>query len=238
MLWRKMWLNKEVAVAKCCELKLKWGILAFTAAIFFLGSGVLYRLFAQRLDALSLVRFLPAIPLQDFPYKIGPWEGVDVPISDTVLKVAANDDYVSRLYVDKNRNMTVSLYVAYTAEPRRMMGHRPTVCYVASGWIHDGSEQTAIETLAGTEIPCMIHRFHRPGLAYQDAAVVNYYVVNGVLTSDHKSFSGIRWRRPKITNGRPDYVAQIQMVSGSEQASRTLAADISDQLLRHFSKTE
>jgi len=225
-------------VEKCQKLQLKWGILAFTAVLFFLGSGVLYRLFAERLNALSLVSVLPAIPLQDFPYQIGPWEGVDVPISETVLKVAANDDYVSRLYVDRNRNMKASLYVAYTAEPRRMLGHRPMVCYVASGWIHDGTQQDQIETLAGQEIPFLVHQFHKPGLAYQDAVVVNYYVVNGTLTADHKSFSGIRWRRPKITNGRPDYVAQIQTMSDSEQASRSLAIELSDYLLRHFHKIE
>ncbi len=208
------------------------------AILFFLGSGVLYRLSAERLDSLSLVRVLPAIPLQDLPYQIGQWEGVDVPISETVLKVAANDDYVSRLYVNRNRNMKASLYVAYTAEPRRMLGHRPMVCYVASGWIHDGTQQTQVETPAGQEIPCRVHRFHKPGLAYQDVVVVNYYVVNGKLRSDHKSFSGIRWRRPQITNGRPDYVAQIQTMSDSEQASRSLAIELSDHLLRHFRKME
>ena len=194
----------------------------------------MYRLFAERLDAQSSVSVLPSIPLQDFPYQIGPWEGVDVPISETVLKVAANDDYISRLYVDRSRNMKVTLYVAYTAEPRRMLGHRPMVCYVASGWIHDGTQQAQIETLAGQEIPCLVHRFHKPGLNYQDTVVANYYVVNGTLTSDHKSFSGIRWRRPKVTNGRPDYVAQIQMMSDSEQASRSLAIELSGHLLRHF----
>lgn len=223
---------------KCRKIQTKWCILAITAVLFFLSSGVYYRLLAERLDALSSVTVLPAIPLQDFPYQIGPWQGVDVPISETVLKVAANDDYISRLYVDPVRNMRVTLYVAYTAEPRRMLGHRPTVCYVASGWIHDGSQPAQIETLAGLEIPFLVHRFHKTGLNYQDVAVVNYYVVNGVLTSDHTSFSGIRWRRPKITNGRPDYVAQIQMVSGSEQASRSLAIELSDLLLQHFSTVE
>lgn len=233
-----MGFNAEVAAIKHHKLQIKWGFLAFTAGLFFLGSGVLYHFFAERLDALNSISVSPAIPLQDFPYQIGPWEGVDVPISETVLKVAANDDHISRLYVDRNRNMKATLYVAYTAEPRRMLGHRPMVCYVASGWIHDGTQQDQIETPTDQEIPCLVHRFHKPGLTYQDAVVVNYYVVNGALTSDHKSFSGIRWRRPKITNGRPDYVAQVQTISDSEQASRSLAIELSDHLLRHFHKME
>lgn len=212
-------------------------LLAIVTMVFLLCSGWLYRQSAAHLNALSRVKVMPNIPLSRFPYQIDSWQGVDYPISETVLKVAANDDYLSRVYSDASRRVQASLYVAYTAEPRRMLGHRPQVCYVASGWIHDRTDEQVFGTVSGKKIPCLIHQFHKTGLDYQNIYVLNYYVVNGELTSDYKQFSGLRWRRPKLTNGRPDYVAQIQISSVSEAAVRDLAGDISDEILRHFQMT-
>ena len=206
------------------------------AILFFLGSGWLYQKSARYLNALSDVKVMPAIPLDRFPYQVGTWQGADRPISETVLKVAANDDYLSRYYVDSNRHLQATVYVAYTAEPRRMLGHRPRVCYVNSGWIHDGTKEQRFETSEIREIPCLIHRFHKTGLDYQDIVVLNYYVVNGETTSDHKTFSGLRWRRPKMENGQLDYVAQVQISSGSESSVRILAEELSDLILQYLSQ--
>ena len=204
------------------------------AVLFFLGSGWLYQKSAHYLNALSDVKVMPVIPLDRFPYQVGTWQGTDSPISETVLKVAANDDYLSRYYVDSNRHLQATVYVAYTAEPRRMLGHRPRVCYVGSGWIHDGTEEQIFETSGIRRIPCLIHRFHKTDLDYQDIVVLNYYIVNGKPTSDHKSFSGLRWRRPKMENGQFDYVAQVQISSGSESSARILAEEFSYLILQHL----
>ena len=88
-----------------------------------------------------------------------------MPISETVLKVAGNDDYLSRFYVNPKVQAGATLYVGYTAEPRRMLGHRPQVCYVGSGWVHDYTNQEVIRTAKGKEQDCLIHRFYKPGLA-------------------------------------------------------------------------
>lgn len=199
-----------------------------------LSSGWVYRRAAHHLNALSRVTVMPNIPLDRFPYQFGPWRGGDQPISETVLKVAANDDYLSRIYSDDARRLQATLYVAYTAEPRRMMGHRPRVCYTGSGWIHDSTEQQVFETANGRKIPALMHQFHKTGLDYRDIFVLNFYIVNGSLTSDYKEFSGLRWRRPKMSNGRADYVAQVQISSGSEAAVKNLAREFTDQLLHYF----
>ena len=204
------------------------------AVLFLLGSGWLYRKSALRLNALSEVKVMPNIPLQRFPYQIGPWRGADRPISETVLKVAANDDYLSRAYTDNNRHLQATLYVAYTAEPRLMLGHRPRVCYVGSGWTHDNTQVQSFETPDGRTIPCLLHQFHKSGLDYQDIFVLNFYIVNGELTSDHKQFSGLRWRRPKMSDGRLDYVAQVQISSASEAAVENLAREFTEEILQHF----
>lgn len=212
-------------------------LLAVVTIAFLLCSGWLYRQSALHLNALSRVQVMPNIPLSRFPYQIDSWQGVDYPISETVLKVAANDDYLSRVYNDTSRRLQASLYVAYTAEPRRMLGHRPRKCYAGSGWIHDSTEEQIFETVNGKKIPCLIHQFHKTGLDYQSIFVLNFYIFNGELTSDHKQFSGLRYRRPKLTNGVPDYVAQVQISSISEAAVKSLARDLSDEILRHFPKT-
>ena len=212
-------------------------IVAFIAILTLLGSRYLYRFLGDFLKAQSSHRILPVIPLSQFPYYVGPWEGVDVPISGTVLKVAANDDYLSRSYVDPVKHLQCTIYVAYTSEPRRMLGHRPRACYVGSGWVHDRTEERILGMSNGREVPCLVHRFHKGGLDYQDVVVLNYYIINGSITSDHKQFSGLRWRRPRMSQRRVDYVAQVQISSVSEAAIESMARDLTEEILRYFPET-
>ena len=214
----------------------KFYLLSVVAIVFILASGWVYQKTASYFEDLSDVQVYPEIPFSQFPMEIGPWKGKPVEISETVLKVAANDDYLSRLYVDADRRFHASVYVAYTAEPRRMLGHRPQRCYVGSGWAHDETRSSEITATSQRKIPVLVHRFHWPGLDYREVTVINYYVVNGVLTSDHRSFSGLRYRRPKITDGRAEYVAQVQVSSTSEAAAKALAQDLSDEILRYLPK--
>lgn len=215
-------------------LKNRW-IAAATTAIAILGaSGYLYRCAEVRLAAYSSKKILPVIPLSQFPYVIGDWQGADVPISETVLKVAANDDYLSRSYVDSVRHLQATLYVAYTSEPRRMLGHHPLSCYVGNGWVHDGTQEQILDFGKGRKIPCLVHRFHKGGLDYQDIVVLNYYIINGDVTSDHRQFSGLRWRRPRVSQGRVDYVAQVQISSVSPAALENIAPELTDRILHHF----
>ncbi len=202
--------------------------------VLLLSSGWVYRQTASYFHALSEIKVYPAIPFDEFPMHFGDWQGYPLTISETVLKVASNDDYLSRVYVDPKRRLQGSVYVAYTAEPRRMLGHRPRVCYTGGGWTHDGTREDTILTVGQKEIPVLIHQFHRPGLDYQQVTVVNYYVLNGTVTSDHTSFSGLRFRRPKVTNGRAEYVAQVQISSSSETAAIILAQELSDEFFHYL----
>ncbi|MHC4551319.1 MAG: exosortase C-terminal domain/associated protein EpsI [Planctomycetota bacterium] len=214
----------------------KFYLLSIVAIVLILASGWVYQKLDLHIDKLSNVKVYPEIPFTQFPMEFGPWKGKHVEISETVLQVAHNDDYLSRLYVDADRRFHASVYVAYTAEPRRMLGHRPRRCYTGSGWSHQETRSDQITTAGGRDIPVLVHRFHWPGMDYQEIAVVNFYVVNGALTSDHRSFSGLRFRRPKITDGRAEYVAQVQVSSVSEAAAKALAQELSDEILRHLPK--
>jgi len=199
-----------------------------------LAGGVAYRNASANLEKISGLKVRLERPLSEFPININDWRGEDVPIPVNVQKVAGADDFLSRMYVNERSRIQTGLYVAYTASPRTMLGHRPQVCYPASGWVHDGTENAEIITQAGRSIPCLLHRFHRPGPGNEDRYVLNYYIVNGQLTNDEKVFSGISWRTPNITGQVAKYVAQIQISSNGENSVRQAAREMSDLLLDYF----
>jgi len=64
--------------------------------------------------------------------------------------------------------------------------------------------------------------------------VLNFYIVNGLLTIDERTFSGIGWRTPNIQGNPARYVAQIQMSSVSENAAKMAAAQMADILISYF----
>jgi len=201
------------------------------AAVLLLLSGVGFRLLAQvpALAGFSSIE-LP-IPLGEIPQGLGPWHGRDVPIPEITQKVAGNDDFLSRLYVNERAGLWASLYVAYTARPRTMLGHRPQICYPSAGWVHDGTERITLRTSFNRELPCLLHRFHRPTPDREDIVVLNFYVVNGQLTDDDNVFSGVGWRTPNIDGDIARYVAQIQVASALENSVRQAAKQLTERIL-------
>lgn len=197
-------------------------------------SGLAYRILAGSLQGESLSPITPSVPLSEFPLEVGPWQGREVPIPVNVQKVAKNDDFLSRLYVNQAASQWASLYVAYTAKPRTMMGHRPQVCYPASGWIHDSTERIKVISRTGLTIPCLLHRFRRPAPSYEEVLIVNFYIVNGQLTDDESVFTGIGWRTPNIAGNPARYVAQVQISSVLENSIHSAARDFTDLILTWF----
>lgn len=104
------------------------------AAGLLLAGGVAYRALAAYVGAelATPIRLDP--PLATLPLVLGPWHGEDVPVREGVLRIAGNDDYVSRSYRHGETGEVVSLYIGYTARPRTMLRHRPSVCYPSAGW--------------------------------------------------------------------------------------------------------
>lgn len=186
-------------------------VAVLAATLILIATGAAYRLSADRLETLGSIPIVLDPPLSSFPPTVGPWLGRDVPLSDAVLAKAANDDTLSRTYVHRHSNERVNLYVAYTARPRTMLGHRPTVCYPASGWTHQGTTRSHVRSDAHT-IPCLLHRFRRRGPHGERQIVLNYYVLNGRPSNDEDGFSGIRWRDPNPARHTARYVAQVQII--------------------------
>jgi hypothetical protein len=196
--------------------------------------GLAYRVLASHLKLIAQNPVVLPVSLSNYPLKIGHWSGKDVPIPPNIQRAAANDDFVNRLYVNETNNEWANLYIAYTARPRTMLGHRPQVCYPAGGWVHDSSKEIKVVSKLGTEITCLIHRFHMPEPQYEERVVLNYYVVNGQLTADESVFSGVGWRTPNIAGNPARYVAQVQLSSVLESYALAVVADTADLILDYF----
>ncbi|UCE98811.1 MAG: EpsI family protein [Planctomycetota bacterium] len=204
------------------------------AVILLILSGVGYRILASRLKLVVEIPIKLSIPLSAFPTKVGDWTGKDVPIPQNIQRVAGNDDFLNRLYINKTNTGWANVYIAYTARPRTMLGHRPEVCYIGGGWVQDSAKRTEFISSFGRQIPCKIFRFHTPGLEHEERVVLNYYIVNGQLTSDESVFSGVGWRTPNIAGDPARYVAQVQISSVLENSVRTAATDMTDLILDYF----
>lgn len=197
-------------------------------------SGITYRVLAARLKLIVDTPVELPVSLDTFPEKIGHWAGKDVPIPPNIVRAAGNDDFLNRLFVNKYSNQWVNLYIAYTAHPRTMMGHRPQICYVAGGWVHESTELTRETSSTGREIPCLLHRFRRPAPEVEETVVLNFYIVNGKLTSDESVFSGVGWRTPNIDGNPARYVTQVQISSVFENSVRSATKDFAEQILDFF----
>jgi len=64
--------------------------------------------------------------------------------------------------------------------------------------------------------------------------VLNYYILNGQITTDEKKFSGLFGRRPNIEGDPARYIAQVQISSVLEDSVRTAAKDMTDSILDFF----
>ena len=208
-------------------------VLVFSLVLLIL-SGIAYRVLASRLKLVVETPIELSVPLSAFPAQIGGWVGKDVAIPPNIQRVAGNDDFLNRLYINKSTNQWANIYIAYSARPRTMLGHRPQVCYVGGGWIHDGTEHAEVISNSGRKIPCLIHRFHMPAPGYEERVVLNFYIVNGQLTNDEGGFSGVGWRTPNIAGNAARYVAQIQISSVLENSIRVAAKDMTELILDFF----
>ena len=204
------------------------------AVLVLVSSGITYRVLAFRLKLVVETPVELPVPLSAFPERVGDWAGKDVPIPINIQRAARNDAFLNRFYVNEVSKQWANIYIAYTAHPRTMLGHRPQICYVAGGWVHEGTELTNVTSSIGRELPCLLLRFRRPSPETEETVVLNFYIVNGRLTSDERVFSGVGFRTPNIDGDPARYVTQVQISSVFENSVRSAAKDITEQVLDFF----
>jgi len=201
-------------------------------------SGVGYRVLAARLKLAVGTSINLPISLDAFPSQIGDWTGKDLTIPVTTKEYMEKhfaDDFLSRRYINTATKAWVDVYVVYcSSRPGGILGHQPRVCYPAHGWIHDSTELSQFTSRASQQIPCLIHQFHKPAPIHDQTVVLNFYVLNGQITTDEKNFSGPLGRRPNIAGDPARYVAQVQISSVLENSIRTAAKDMTELILDFF----
>lgn len=191
----------------------RWSLAgALTACVLLAVGGVAYRQVSAVVDAELAREITLDPPLASLPMQLGSWRGEDVTLPEGVLRIAGNDDYVNRAYYDTERGAWVTLNVGYTARPRTILRHRPTICYPSAGWAREGEGERTLN-VAGREIPVLMHRFRKTGLSDQRVVVLHFYVLDGKTTTDEYSFWGLRFRAPSTTRDTAHYVAQVQVVA-------------------------
>jgi hypothetical protein len=195
-------------------------------------SGVIYRVFASKIINTSIS--LP-VPLNNFPAVIGSWTGTDMSIPTTTREYMEQnfaDEYISRRYINETSKEWADVYIVYcSSRPGGMLGHQPRVCYPGNGWIHDSTEASDFLTNQDKKVNCLIHRFHKPQPSYAEITILNFYVVNGNISTNQSGFSGFSGRKFNFSRNPARYVAQIQISSLTEKSIRTAAKDMAELIL-------
>ena len=201
------------------------------------GTGLFYRTIAEKLAVLAATPVQLEVPLAEFPMQIGNWSGKDVKLSEEIIEIAGNDDYVARDYFNIKTSEKVNLYIAYSARPRTMRGHKPEICYPGNGWIHDSSKNVNVNLKSGKQITCRVHKFHKPTGIGGEIVVLNFYILNGRLVIDENAFSGLNFRTVNFSRDSGRYVSQIQISSGRLDSVVSAASEFAGLILKYFPGT-
>ena len=202
------------------------------AIVLLISSGIIYRALASLIidSAINL-----PLPLNTFPAVIGNWAGIELSIPTTTREYMEKnfaDDFISRRYINNQNQTWTDIYIVYCASrPGGMLGHQPRVCYPGNGWIHDSTEKSHFLTRQGREIPCSVHRFHKPAPIYDEIVILNFYIVNGKLATNQRGFSSVFGRRYNLSRNPARYVAQVQISSLLENSIRSAATDMTESIL-------
>jgi hypothetical protein len=212
------------------------------AMVLLVSSGIAYRLLAAGYQGILKDPIALPVPLAQFPRDLYGWAGEDTPIQASTLEYMRThfaDDYFSRRYVNSSASQWADLYVVYcSSQPGGIIGHNPTYCYPGNGWTLEGTTPSRIVTQSGRAVDCLVHRFHKSAPAYQEVVVVNFYIVNGLISVREGDFSGFLARTPNIAGDPARYVAQVQVASVSEPSARALARDVTDTILTFLPNTD
>jgi EpsI family protein len=202
-------------------------------------SGIAYQTLARSYHQILAGPISLPVPLSRFPQTLGDWAGQDMNIPATTqeyMRVHFADDYFSRRYRDNRAGQWADLYVVYcSSQPSGIVGHKPTVCYPGNGWIWDQTTPSQFVTRSNRKIGCLVHRFHKSTPGYQETVVVNFYVLNGHISTEEQGTAGFLSRffsrRPNVAGDPARYVAQVQVASEIEDSAKCLACDATDTIL-------
>jgi EpsI family protein len=140
--------------------------------------------------------------LTGFPIVFGAWTGSDLPIQPEIIKVAAVDDYLSRVYLSP-QDGPVAVYVGYYKSQRTgQLIHSPKNCLPGSGWEPIRSERIKLTSAEGIQVP------------------VNLYIIENGLRREVVLY----WYQSHGRIIASEYWAKIYLVLDAIRMNRTDAA--------------
>jgi len=197
-------------------------------------AGILYRGAAAQQEAIENQISSISIPLKSFPTKVNKWSGENIETDYPIEKATGCNDYLFRLYKNNETRQWANVYVTFCSQPRKMLGHRPEVCFTASGWEITDHKKSYFTTTYGKKVPCVKYLFEKPVWPRDEMTVLNFYLINGKLTDNHKDFSSLRWRRLTDPDEQIRYVTQVQISSSNENAAMQAAKEMTDLIVNFF----
>lgn len=211
------------------------GSVALGTALVVLGvAGVGHRLLAGRIDAMMNEYLRPKKPMATLPHQIDTWKGEDVEMDEQTRKIAAEDDFINRQYVDAGGGRAASVYVGYIGRPRSLLAHQPEVCYRTHGFKQVSRETRELVLSGDRSIPILMYEFAAPSMGVPPQLVLATFVVNGRWVNDTTAIKSYNARGPGLFSAQLAYVARVQIsmdATGDRAADMAALSSFSAQLI-------
>jgi hypothetical protein len=211
------------------------GMIVALAVLVFAGVG--HRLLARRIDSLLSEYLQPKQPLAALPFQLASWTGRDIPLDEQTRRMAGDDDFLNREYVDAITGRSVSLCVGYIGRPRSRLGHRPDVCYPAHGYRQVSCQTVEIRIGQKEPVPALLYRYTSQILGNPSEIVLATYVINGHWVTDTALAGDYNTRGPALFARQVAFVARVQLSmrsTGDDNADTTAATALAYQLIEQI----
>ena len=170
--------------------------------------------------------------LDEFPYKLGTWVGIDVALPSAATAILRPNGYVNRRYSQIGQPNSVVLGIIHCEDVRDMDGHFPPRCYPAAGWSQVGEEDIKISLQSQTEY-MKLYQFERAtqaGLEERKSVVSAFIAPDAGLLTSMESLQKIG---SSSLNSSKLGVAQLQLVYSDNLDIPTIREHAND-ILSHF----
>jgi hypothetical protein len=108
-------------------------------------------------------------PLKSLPLEISDWIGVDLPVTDDLIRQAQTTEYLCREYENRTRpGLKLNLWVNFSIRGANLR-HTPEICLPSGGWEKVEALTRVLEIPAGEGPPLQVSR-----LAYRRGELVKH----------------------------------------------------------------
>lgn len=162
-----------------------------------------------------------AAAMEEVPWRIGRWRGVDAPVLAAAQDVLRPNALLSRQYQEIGGNLRATMVIVHCSDTRDMLGHYPPMCYPANGWqpVKDagGIEPIAADIGIHRSVDCMRYDFYLNADwgSTRGIKIYNFFVLPGGVIAHELSELRLQAGRTRTSAMG---VAQVQ-IAFSDQVS-------------------